>query len=100
MKTLVLIFCLVLLFAACKKTGIGPYKSQGTLTGYDLGYCPTCGGIKITIKGDTTLFYRTNKTLAQLGISESTKFPINVSLNWHKDASGYFIVVDQIKVIE
>ncbi|WP_184548257.1 hypothetical protein [Mucilaginibacter sp. FT3.2] len=106
MKTLIFIFLLVLIGAGCKKTNIGPYQSQGTLTGYDREMCPFCGGIDITIANDTSKnprsFYRIDKTLQQLGISESTKFPINVSLNWTHDTrlgAGSYIIVSQIKAL-
>jgi len=106
MKTLLTAVCLVLIFAGCKKNTVAPYQSEGVLTGYDLGECPTCGGIEITIKNDPTTnpppFYRINKTLGQLGISENAAFPINVSLNWKRDttAQGFanFIIVSKIKV--
>ena len=106
MKTLIFIFLLALIGAGCKKKDIGPYQSQGTLTGYDQEMCSFCGGIDITIANDTSKnprsFYRINKTLQQLGISESTKFPIPVSLNWTHDTSfgaGTYIIVSRIKVL-
>jgi hypothetical protein len=109
MKTLILIFCLGLIIAGCKKGSVSPYQSQGVLTGYDLRMCPSplCGGLLITIKNDTTKnpppFYHANQTLTQLGINESTKFPINVSLNYKPDtgifATYNYIIVTQIKVV-
>jgi hypothetical protein len=111
MKTLILIFCLGLIIAGCKKGSVspGPYQSQGVLTGYDLRMCPSplCGGLLITIKNDTSKnpppFYHINSSLAQLGISESTQFPINVSLNYKPDtgifATYNYIIVTQIKVV-
>jgi hypothetical protein len=109
MKTLILIFCLGLIIAGCKKGSVSPYRSQGVLTGYDLRMCPSplCGGLLINIKNDTTKkpppYYHTNQTLTQLGISESTTFPINVSLNYKPDTGIFgtynYIIVTQIKVI-
>ncbi len=106
MKRLITILYVVLIFSACKKSNVSPYSSQGTLTGYDRGVCPMCGGIEIVIKNDTTTnppsFYRINKTLTQLGIKENTSFPINVSLNWQHETGlngGNYITVGQIKVI-
>ncbi|MDB5151647.1 MAG: hypothetical protein JWR54_398 [Mucilaginibacter sp.] len=32
MKTLILIFCLGLIIAGCKKGSVSPYQSQGVLT--------------------------------------------------------------------
>ena len=68
--------------------------------------CAICGGLEITIKNDTSknppAFYEINSTLSQLGISENTKFPINVSLNWKHDTGIFgnynYITVSQIKV--
>jgi hypothetical protein len=110
MKKLTLILCIGLVFAACKKTNDGPYMSQGVILGYDLRECPSplCGGLEITIKSDTAKnpppFYHINSTLQQLGISESTKFPINVNLNYKPDTgifkTYHYIVVTQINVIK
>lgn len=107
MKRLMLIAGLLLTLTACKKSNVAPYSSQGTITGYDHGECPMCGGLEITIKNDTTKnplsFYRIDKTLTQLGISESTKFPINVSLNWQRETEPTgttYITVSQIKVLK
>ena len=80
MKTLILFLCLSLIFAGCKKNNVRPYQSQGIITSYDLRKCasPACGGLLITIKNDTAknppAYYHIGSTLAQLGISESTKF--------------------------
>jgi hypothetical protein len=111
MRTLVLILCIGLFLAGCKKNNEGlPYSHQGTLTGYDARMCPSlaCGGLEITVKNDTSqrppLYYRINATLAQLGISESTKFPINVSLDYTPDTGIYakynYILVTKIKVVK
>ncbi len=109
MKALLIFLCFALIFIGCKKSTVGPYKSQGTITGYDLRECPTpgCGGLEIIIKNDTAKnppsFYLINSTLPQLGISADTKFPINVSLNYKPDTGIFahynYILVSQIKVI-
>ncbi|HTD97888.1 MAG TPA: hypothetical protein VK668_01310 [Mucilaginibacter sp.] len=104
MKILLPVLCLVLLFTACKKSSVAPYKYRGTITGYDLRECfaPVCGGLFINIDGNTT-HYRTRETLTELGISESTKFPISISLDYKPDtgvfASYQYIIVTKIKVI-
>jgi hypothetical protein len=70
-----------------KPLGQGYEQSQGVLVGYNLGTCPelSCGGMIVTIKNDTTKnappYYLTNETLSQLGIIDTTKFPINVDLS-------------------
>ena len=106
---LIIILCIGLLFA-CKKSGEAPYQSSGVLIGYDPRACPTplCGGLEITIKNDTAknppAFYQINASLQQLGISENTKFPINVLLNWKRDtgifAGSNFILVSKIQVVK
>jgi hypothetical protein len=108
MKTSLYIIALLLLLTACKKDHQTTFESHGTLTGYDYATCATCGGIKITIANDTTKnpppFYRIGSSLMQLGIPESTPFPINVELNWQHVTtpignSGY-ITVSAIQVIK
>lgn len=110
MKLPVIIFCLALLFASCKKSNENPYQHQGVLTGYDPRYCPSplCGGLLITIKNDTAKnapgYYHINSSLAQLGIKESTPFPINVNLEYKKDTGIFgtynYIIVTKIKVVK
>jgi hypothetical protein len=98
-----------MLLWGCKKSAdTEQYQSQGVITGYDLRQCasPYCGGLFITIKNDTTknapANYLISSTLQSLQISESTPFPINVSLNWKHDASipaiNYHIIVTKIRV--
>jgi len=105
MKKLIPIICVALIILACKKSKVVPYSSHGVITGYDLGTCATCGGLKIVIKDDTAKnpppFYRINETLTQLGISETASFPINVDLNWQHQTgveNSNYIIVSQIKV--
>ncbi|HEY4196977.1 MAG TPA: hypothetical protein VGM63_15650 [Mucilaginibacter sp.] len=102
MKKLIPAFFILLVLSACKKSNVTPYASQGTLTGYDLGACPMCGGIEVVIKNDTTKnappFYRINETLTQLGIDANAKFPINVSLNWQHQEGTTYIKVTAIKM--
>jgi hypothetical protein len=109
MKALICILLVGMLFWGCKKsTDTETYQSQGVITGYDMRACasPYCGGLFITIKNDTTKntpqYYLINSTLQALQISESTPFPINVSLNWKHDTSipsiNYHIIVTKIRV--
>lgn len=105
MKILAIALCLLFLSNGCKKTGVRPFKSQGTLTGYDMGSCAVCGGIKITIENDTTKnappFYRIPETLSQLGINENAGFPIKVELDWQHQSGanpGNYITVSGIMI--
>jgi hypothetical protein len=105
MKVLIIFLCAGFIITGCKKTGVAPYESEGTITGYDLRTCASCGGLEIVIKNDTTKnappFYDINSTLQQLGIDENTKFPIDVDLNWKHDIQGLgnIIIVSKIQVI-
>jgi hypothetical protein len=109
MKTLILILCLGIIITGCKKSNETPYQSIGVITGYDARMCPSpmCGGLLITLKNDTAKnpppFYHINSSLSQLGINESTKFPINVNFNYKRDTGVFvpynYIIVSQIKVI-
>ena len=106
MKTFIIILCIGLTLAGCKKSGESPYQSLGVITGENLGPCYTeqCGGLEITIKNDPTKnpppFYYINPTLPQLGISANTKFPINVSLTWKHDTTATdYIIVSNVKVL-
>jgi len=106
MKRIVFLLCFSFIATSCKKSQDNPYQSQGTIIGYDLRTCAMCGGLKITIQGDTTKnpppFYEINADLQQLGISPSTSFPISVSLNWKHDPSALgaynYIIVSALKV--
>ena len=115
MKTLFIFLCLALCFTGCKKINQAPpYHSTGVLTGIDNDYCPSlaCNVIKVTINNDTAknppAFYLTGSTLPQMGISDSTRFPIKVNLDYKPDtgylATGlyaplHFIIVSQVKVV-
>lgn len=116
MKALFLFLGLALCFAGCKKPNEAPaQQSTGVLAGIDDDYCPSlaCNVIKVTINNDTAknppAFYLTGSTLSQMGISDTTRFPIKVSLDYKPDtgylATGlyaplHFIIVSQVKVID
>jgi len=96
---------LALSFTACKKGGVAPYQSQGVITAENLGPCytETCWGLEITIKDDPTKnpppFYFVDTTLTQLGISDNTKLPKNVSLDWkHDPTTNNYLIVTSLKV--
>lgn len=109
MKAFVILLIFSIGFFACKKSNILPFKNEGTIIGYDARLCasPMCGGLLISIKNDTTsnppVYYHINSTLQQLGINESTTFPINVSFNYKPDTGIYdtyhYIVITQIAVV-
>jgi len=108
MKTLLVVLCMALAVAGCKKGTVKPGAGNATLLGYDQRKCPTpgCGGLMVTLKNDTTKnprpFYLINATLEQLGLGMGTnpKFPINVNLSYRPDTgrfAGYnYIIVTHI----
>jgi len=105
MKTYILILLMALTFAACKKGGVAPYQSQGVIITENLGPCliETCWGLEITIKDDPTKnppsFYFVDTTLTQLGISDNTKLPININLDWkHDPTANNYLIVTSLKV--
>lgn len=68
---------------------------------------PACGGLLLTINNDTSKnprpFYHSRQTLTQLGLSESSKLPIGVSINYKPDtgvfAEFHYIVITRLKVL-
>ncbi len=108
MKYSIISVCFCFVIIGCTKNNSITYKNQGVLIGYDQRMCPepACGGMLINIKNDTTTnpppFYHINATLAQLGINESTKFPINVNFNYLPDTGRFvnynYIIITQIKL--
>jgi len=112
MKLIIIcLLCLGTLYFSCKKNKVSPltgYKTNpAELVGMNMGMCPelSCGGMIIHIDNDTSKNapdrYLYNGTLPNLGISDTTKFPINVTLTWKRDtgiAGSYnFIVIGAIK---
>jgi hypothetical protein len=108
MKVPILIICLGVMIAGCKKSSNPAPKtlplteSRGVITGIYLGPCPNseCGGIEITIptsgKSQNYMIY---SSMSKIGIKDSTNFPINVNLKWRPDTShlrvsGYITVFD------
>ena len=120
MKALIFILFLGLMFTGCKKTNVSSgkkavqkqqvtYQSTGVITGFDHVPCPflECGGLKIILQNDPTKtpppYYLIYTTPPQLSITNSTKFPFNVSLSWQHDTTANRgpndILVSDIKVI-
>ena len=108
MKRIIPVICLLIIFTACNKSGVAPvYTSQGTIIGYDVRACPTCGGLEITIKNEPTTnppsVYKVNSSASvPINLGSNPKFPINVDLDWKPDTAmhgGYFIIVTRIKLL-
>lgn len=99
MKSLLKIISAVtflLVMAGCNKdTTIKTYMDEGIITGFDEQECLCCGGLIINFHNDTAKYsepyYRIDDdstTMALLGISDSTKFPVRMKVNWVKDTTG------------
>lgn len=111
MKAIILLVLLALMFAACRKSAVPPpagfMQNQAELLGYNAMLCPepSCGGMIIHIDNDTSrnppTRYLYNGTLPNLNISDTTKFPVNVTLTWKRDTGVYgsfdYIVISKIK---
>ncbi|MFI5161265.1 MAG: hypothetical protein ACHQHN_08305 [Sphingobacteriales bacterium] len=112
MKPIMAFFCIVLLCISCKKNHVTPligYRTNaGELVGYNMRMCPEpdCGGMIVHIDDDTSKnapdHYLYSGTLPDFGISNATKFPVNVTLTWKRDTGVYgsynFIVISKIKL--
>ena len=74
------------------------FRSNGTITGYDVRECSCCGGFYIEIDNATYRFYDLPKN-SKLNLENPT-FPIYVKLDWTKDADaclGDEIIVSRIE---
>ncbi|MEO8415283.1 MAG: hypothetical protein ABI472_16610 [Ginsengibacter sp.] len=70
-----------------------PYRSEAIITGYDFRACVCCGGLMITFDGEpkpyTGVFRLIGNSAADIGISLTDTFPINVKVDWKEDTSNY-----------
>lgn len=112
MKAIILLVSMAVIITSCKKSTIAPpagfMQNQGELMGYNERMCPepSCGGMVIHIDNDTSKnaspYYLYNGTLPKLNISDTVKFPINVTLTWKRDTGVYgsfnYIVISKIKL--
>ena len=111
MKPTIAFFCVALLCLSCKKNRVTPligYQTNAAeLVRYNEGLCPEvfCSGMVIHIDNDTSKKalddYLYNGTLSKLGINDTTKFPVNVTLTWKRDTGVYgsynFILIGAVK---
>lgn len=67
-----------------------PSMDDGVITGYDLRECACCGGLMINFLNETQSYkgeyYLISNVPADLGISDTAKFPLFVRVNWKKDS--------------
>ena len=86
MKILRLILIVFFLFS-CKKEQ--NFMNDGVITGYDMRDCVCCGGLMINFNNETSSYigeyYLIDNNPGEIGISDSSKFPIYISVDWIKD---------------
>lgn len=67
------------------------YMNKAIITGYDLRTCACCGGLMITFSENSNPYAADYKLLqndpASMGISEASKFPIYIELDWEPVSS-------------
>jgi hypothetical protein len=75
---------------ACKKDG--DHLRQGTIVGWNDGYCIVCGGFYLNLSGDTTVnphtYYVLNYTQSLIPVINK------LSVQYHKDNSPISVYVD------
>lgn len=96
---IICLICIGMLFLSCKKNPVTPLIGYQTNTAelirYNMAMCNLlpCSGMIIHIDNDTSKNapddYLYNGTLSKLGINDTTKFPINVTLTWKRDTGLY-----------
>lgn len=99
MKTVRLIFLVLIMFACTKEKENDTYRSFGTITGYDMTKCGCCGGWIINID-DVSYLTDSIPDYSSFNIAEET-FPIAVKLDWQMNEKGCLnkITVQRIKKI-
>ncbi len=98
MKPLLILFASCMIMASCTKDRVAHFAASGTITGVDFGACSCCGGYKLTMDGNDSI-YRFFSFPAGSAI-DSTHFPIHVSFNYVEtgscDASYHYLSIQSI----
>ncbi len=89
----VIIVISIILFSCTKNNPTNTdynYNSKAVITGYDMGMCICCGGLILSFKEDATAYsvIRIRNFPEKTGISDTSKFPINVWIDWKFDSLG------------
>ena len=82
MKKLLLLALFFVGFYACESPE--QLMDDGVIIGYDIRFCPCCGGVYIEIQNDTFRFYELPDTSFQF---TSSDLPLDVSLDWSPQAN-------------
>jgi hypothetical protein len=109
-KCVACLLVLGMVYTACKKSSQTPtFSSQGVITLNILFTCNGCpgGGYYIKFNTDTATLYHIENDLTPFGITTSSKFPINVNVNWKLDsnappaanvAPGNHVIITSLKI--
>lgn len=96
-------------FVSCKKTHVQPKPPAPDLTihtghgriNQDFGMCPICGGYFVTFDSDTSVMYRSLRSLDRFGITSNSKFPVEGTISWEQDTvihSPNYITITSLKI--
>ncbi len=93
----VIIVISIILFSCTKNNPTNTdynYNSKAVITGYDMGMCICCGGLILSFKEDAKAycdaFYLVRYFPEKTNISDTSKFPINVWVDWKFDSLSCF----------
>lgn len=68
------------------------FMNNGVITGFDSRTCPCCGGLMINFIGETQSykepFYLITNNPSELGINNSSTFPIYIKVDWTQEGVG------------
>jgi hypothetical protein len=100
---LLLVFGLFL-FPSCNKKKTVPSFQKAVITGFDYRKCGCCGGLLINFSNNTNSFdgeYRlVSNDPVELGIDDSTVFPVYLKVRWEIDRSrcdGNYITIKEFE---
>ena len=106
MKVLFNLFCFSLLIVSgCKKNpqDSNYYMNEAVITGFDNRMCACCGGLMFHFTATVDSISDHDRLVDDknlLGITNDTKFPLTVKLDWTKSKSclGNFIYVTKVSM--
>lgn len=74
----------IITLTGCKKD---EYMTEATITGWNNGACPCCGGLMVTLANNNTSYpglgFELSNSASSLGLSDTVNtFPIYMYINW------------------
>lgn len=101
---------MTLVLASCRKKDPEIFKmTDAVITGYDLRACACCGGLLINFENKpekySGTYYLIDEMPANSGITETTKFPLYVKVQYTLDkekcgGSLNFVDIQKIRIIK